>query len=367
MKNGIIQVVDDNTRNRNICREILEFADFEVIEAENGEVGLQIALKERPDVILLDIMMPVMDGMEMIGQLRSTPELMHVPVLMLTAKSSTDHVVQALDAGANDYLIKPFSDEELEARVKTLYRMKTAEDQIRNQNEILEEKVRQRTAELNETQIEIVHRLGMAAEYRDNETGSHILRMSSMCKELGALSGMNSTQQELLLNASPMHDIGKISIPDSVLLKPGKLTLDEWNIMMTHTSVGGKLLDGHDSSLMILARDIALTHHENWDGQGYPERLKGEEILLEGRIASIADVFDSLTSKRPYKNPYPIDFAFKIIKEERGKQFDPELTDLFLANKDIFTDIKQYYSDENIITSDSFELSERDKEKQNDR
>ena len=362
MGNGIIQVVDDNERNRNICREILEFAEFDVVEAENGEVGLQVALQDKPDVILLDIMMPVMDGMEMLIQLRKNPELLHIPVLMLTAKSSTDDIVRALDSGANDYLIKPFSDEELEARVKTLYRMKKAEDQIRNQNEILEQKVQQRTRELNETRLEIVHRLGMAAEYRDNETGSHIIRMSLMCKELGALYGMDSAQQDLLLNASPMHDIGKISIPDAVLLKPGKLTADEWKIMTEHTSMGAKLLDGHDSTLMHMARDIALTHHEKWNGQGYPGGLTGEEIILEGRIASIADVFDSLTSKRPYKNPYPLDFAYKIIGEERGKQFDPELTDIFLANKEIFAQIKQDHSDEQITTTGNFELSERDKE-----
>ena len=162
-----------------------------------------------------------------------------------------------------------------------------------------------------------------------------------MCKELGALYGMDEKRQEVLLNASPMHDIGKISIPDAVLLKPGKLTAEEWETMTEHTTVGGKLLDGHDSILMRTARDIALTHHEKWNGKGYPAGLKGEEIILEGRIAAISDVFDSLTSRRPYKEPYPLDFAYKIIEEERGEQFDPELTDLFLANKPIFEQIKR--------------------------
>jgi len=361
MKEGLILVVDDNERNINICREILEFSGFAVLSAENGKIGLQTTKDKNPDVILLDIMMPVMNGMEMLAKLRKDPQLRHIPVLMLTAKNSTDSVVTALDAGANDYLIKPFSDEELEARVKTLYQMKKAEDQIRNQNDILEEKVRLRTAELNETRLEIVNRLGMAAEYRDNETGAHIIRMSEMCKALGVLYGMDKEQQELLLNASPMHDIGKISIPDAVLLKPGKLTADEWNIMTEHTTVGARLLDGHDSGLMCTARDIALTHHEKWNGKGYPAGLKGKEILLEGRIAAISDVFDSLTSRRPYKDPYPLDFAYKIIKDERGKQFDPELTDLFLNNKPVFEEIKRKHSDEPVNSSGEFELSERDK------
>jgi len=361
MHTGKILVVDDNERNVNICREILEFADFTVLSAVNGREGLAVVKSEQPDVILLDIMMPVMDGMEMLKVLRADHQFLHLPVLMLTAKSSTTDVVKALDAGANDYLIKPFSDEELEARVKTLYRMKKAEDQIRNQNAILEQKVRQRTRELNDTRLEIVHRLGMAAEYRDNETGAHVIRMSIMCKELGALYGLDLTRQDLLLNASPMHDIGKIAIPDAVLLKPGKLTVKEWNIMTAHTTIGAKLLDGHDSLLMNMARDIALTHHEKWNGKGYPRGLKGEEILLEGRIAAIADVFDSLTSRRPYKDPYSQELAFRIIEEERGRQFDPELTDLFLADKALFQKIKMAHSDEKAVQKGEFTLSERDK------
>lgn len=174
MKDALVQVVDDNERNIRICREILEMADFKVISAENGETGLQMAKSLKPDVILLDIMMPVMDGMEMLSRLRDDPVLQHIPILMLTARSATEDVVQALDAGANDYMTKPFFDEELEARVKTLYQMKKAEDRIREQNDLLEQKVRERTAELHDTRLEIVRRLGMAAEYRDNETGDHI-------------------------------------------------------------------------------------------------------------------------------------------------------------------------------------------------
>ncbi len=361
MENGLIQVVDDNERNIKICREILEMADFRVVAAENGRVGLKMARSLSPDVILLDIMMPVMDGMEMLSRLREDAAIRHIPVLMLTARNTTEDVVRALNHGANDYLTKPFSEEELEARVNTLCRMKKAEDGIREQNKILEHKVLERTAELDATRLEIIRRLGMAAEYRDNETGDHIIRMSKMCMKLGQLYGLDKEHQELLLNASPMHDVGKISIPDAILLKTGKLTAEEWEIMTGHTILGARLLDGHDSPLMRMARDIALTHHEKWNGSGYPAGLCGEEIPLEGRIVAIADVFDSLTSRRPYKDPYPFNVAFGIIEKERGKHFDPVLTDLFLQHRDKFEQIKRKNSDD-FIETDSFELSERDKE-----
>ncbi len=361
MDKASILVVDDNERNVKICREILELADFLVLSAENGEDGLAAARRHPPDVILLDIMMPVMNGMEMLRQLRDDPHLNHIPVLILTARNATEQVVEALNSGANDYMTKPFSDDELEARVRTLFRMKKAEDRIREQNEVLEEKVQARTAELHETRLEIVRRLGMAAEYRDNETGDHIIRMSRMCMKLGELYGLGRDRQELILHASPMHDVGKISIPDSILLKTGKLTAEEWEVMTRHTIIGARLLDGHDSLIMRTARDIALTHHEKWSGKGYPHGLRGKKIPLVGRIAALADVFDSLTSKRPYKDPYPLELACEIIESERGKHFDPELTDLFLEHRKVFEQIKLDHSDPP-IASDQFTLSERDRE-----
>ncbi len=364
MESALVQVVDDNRRNVKICREILEMADFSVVAAENGEAGLRQAKEVQPDVILLDIMMPVMDGIEMLMRLRKDPLIQHIPVLMLSARSATEDVVRALNSGANDYLTKPFSEEELEARVWTLCRMKKAEDGIRRQNEILEHKVRERTAELDATRLEIVRRLGMAAEYRDNETGDHIIRMSKMSMKLGELYGLDNQRQQLLLNASPMHDVGKISIPDAVLLKTGKLTKEEWEIMTRHTTIGARLLDGHDSVLMRMARDIALTHHEKWNGKGYPAGLKGEQIPLEGRIVAIADVFDSLTSRRPYKDPYPIDVACEIIAGERGEHFDPMLTDLFLEHRAEFERIKKDHCND-FKEVEEFELSERDRDLEN--
>ena len=184
--------------------------------------------------------------------------------------------------------------------------------------------------------------------------------MSKMSALLGSLTGMSDQNIDLLLNATPMHDVGKIGIPDSVLLKPGKLTPEEWQTMTQHTMIGGKLLDGHAADLMILAQDIAMTHHEKWDGTGYPHGLKGEKILLPGRIAALADVFDALTSKRPYKDPYPIEKSITIIKEESGRHFDPELVDLFLKNLYKFVKIKEKFSEDEEPPPDNFKLSERD-------
>jgi putative two-component system response regulator len=210
---------------------------------------------------------------------------------------------------------------------------------------ILEQKVRERTRELEETRMEIIRRLGRAAEYRDNETGLHIIRMSKFSQILGQATGMSDQDSGMLLNASPMHDIGKIGIPDSILLKPGKLDADEWEIMKTHSSIGAKILSGHPSELMQMAREIALTHHEKWDGSGYPGGLSGEEIPLSGRIVALADVFDALTSERPYKKAWAVDDAVSFIKENSGKHFDPTLVELFIDRLDEIIEVRDKYAE----------------------
>jgi putative two-component system response regulator len=241
-----------------------------------------------------------------------------------------------------------------------MLRIRLLHNEVQEKNVLLEKRVQERTLELHDTRLEIIYRLGRAAEYRDDATGKHLIRLSHMCLLLGKLAGMSDKETELLFNASPMHDIGKIGIPDNILLKPEQLSREEWEVMQTHTTIGADLLDGHDSELMIQARNIALSHHERWDGSGYPQNLRGQEIPFEARITAIVDVFDSLTSKRPYKAPYPIDKTCAIIEDKRGKHFDPELTDLFLNNIDQFIEIYHEFSEQEEMEQTVFKLSGRD-------
>lgn len=285
------------------------------------------------DLILLDLNMPYMDGFAVMRALAerfgTSPQ-----VLVLTAQSAQEFRTQALELGARDYVTKPFERNELLHRVRNLLESKLYREGLERLNESLEHKVSARTAELNETRLQVVRRLGRAAEYRDNETGLHIVRMSKISRLLGAAMGMSEEDCDLLLNASPMHDIGKIGIPDHILLKPGKFEPDEWETMQQHSQIGADILEGDKSELLRMAREIALTHHEKWDGSGYPNKLKGEDIPLVGRICAIADVFDALTSVRPYKKAWAVDDALKLIQENKGKHFDPALVDAFMDNLD---------------------------------
>jgi putative two-component system response regulator len=253
----------------------------------------------------------------------------YAAVLVLTAQSDTATRLRALESGAKDYLTKPFDRLEVLTRMRNMLEVRLLHNQIRDQNKILEHKVRQRTQELMETRMEIIRRLGRAAEYRDNETGLHIIRMSKFSEILGRTAGMDADWCEMLLNASPMHDIGKIGIPDRILLKPGKFEPEEWEIMKTHAAIGAEILSGHHSDLMEMARVIAITHHEKWDGTGYPNGLKGEDIPLVGRIVALADVFDALTSERPYKKAWSVEDALGYLLENRGMHFDPNLVGVF--------------------------------------
>jgi len=216
---------------------------------------------------------------------------------------------------------------------------------LRSQNKTLEKRVQERTQELFQTQLEIIKRLGLAAEYRDNETGLHIVRMSQISALLAKAAGLDDVEAEMVLNASPMHDIGKIGIPDHILLKPGKLNSEEWVTMQTHTTIGARILSGHHSSLLEMACEIALTHHEKWDGSGYPKGLKGNDIPLTGRIVALADVFDALTSERPYKHAWTARDAVTLIKEDSGKHFDPRLVEQFLSLLPEIVAIKEKYAE----------------------
>lgn len=332
-ENARIMVVDDEPVNLKLLDRMLEkhgyqFRDL-VQDPREASERYQTA---RPDVILLDINMPHMDGLTLLRQLQALDDPLFPPVIILTAEHGKEFLLRALAAGARDYISKPFNGVELIMRVRNLLDAHLAHCLLYDKKTTLEELVRNRTEELQRTRLQAVQRLGMAAEYRDEETGNHVLRMSHLCALMARTFGWSDEQCDVMLNASPMHDIGKIGIPDAILRKPGRLEPQEWEIMKSHASIGAELLAGDDSELMRTAQCIALTHHEKWDGSGYPVGLKGEAIPMAGRIAALADVFDALTSERPYKKAWSIEMAMEFIRENRGVDFDPELVDLFERN-----------------------------------
>ncbi|MBI5937010.1 MAG: response regulator [Betaproteobacteria bacterium] len=326
---GGIVVLDDEPANVSLLVQLLREGGHEDVHGLNDPRQLMALLERHPiDLLLLDLNMPYLDGYQIIGQVQS---LEHPPcVLVLTAHVDRDNRLRALKSGARDFVSKPFDAEELLARTRNLIEMRRSQVSLRQQNRTLETHVRERTQEIHDTRLEIIRRLGRAAEFRDNETGLHIIRMSKISQIVGRAAGMSEAEAEVLLNASPMHDIGKIGIPDRILLKPGKLDADEWCVMQSHARIGADLLDGHDAPLLAMARDIALTHHEKWDGGGYPDGLRAEQIPLVGRIVALADVFDALTSVRPYKAAWPVEQALDHIRAQRGIHFDPYLTDIFM-------------------------------------
>lgn len=337
MNKNCILIVDDEPENITIMNEILGREEYKIKATINSEIALKIAgSSEQPDIILLDIIMPGIDGYEVCRQLKANKITQNIPIIFVTSKTDDIDETKGFELGAVDYITKPVNPSVLRARVKThlaLY----------NQNKILEEKVEIRTAELERTRLEIIRRLGAAAEFKDRETSMHTIRMSQYCQFIGLAYGLSKDESLIILNASPMHDIGKIGIPDNILLKPGKLDENEWTIMSKHTTYGAEMLGEDHSELITQARLCALTHHEKWDGKGYPNGLSGENIPLIGRIAAIADVFDALTSMRPYKKAWPLEKAFKYIENEKGKHFDPQLVSVFLENKKYIEEIKYKY------------------------
>lgn len=333
LKNSRILIVDDEQANLTLIEKVLELDGYtNYISTSDSTRAIELYQQHQPHLILLDLNMPVFDGFDVMNQLAAIEQEDNFPsVLVLTAQVDRETRIRALNGGAKDYVHKPFDRVELLSRIRNQLEVRLLYETVQNQNSILEEKVAERTKELQATRLEVIHRLGLAAEYRDNETGLHIIRMSKVSAELAKAAGMDNEQCELILNASPMHDIGKLGIPDAVLLKPGKLDEQEWEIMQTHTRIGAEILSGGNTELLELARLIALTHHEKWDGSGYPEGLKGEDIPLAGRIVALADVFDALTSERPYKKAWSVEKAVDYIKEMSGSQFDPRLVDLFIS------------------------------------
>ena len=334
-----ILVVDDTPENIDLLTEVLN-PHYRTRIATNGDKALKIAFSDTPpDLILLDIMMPGISGYEVCEKLKSNPDTRGIPVIFVTAMSEISDEKKGLELGAVDYITKPISPAIVLARVMThlaLY------DQTRE----LERMVALRTAELEKTRQQIIRRLGRASEFKDNETGNHVIRMSHYSRLIAQAVGMGKESVELLFHAAPMHDVGKIGIPDSVLLKPGKLNDAEWNIMRKHPEIGGEIIGDHHDDLLRTARIVALTHHEKWDGSGYPKQLKGEEIPLTGRIVSLADVFDALTSERPYKRAWSSEDAVHLIEENAGTHFDPALIQPFKSVLPEILKIKDQYTEE---------------------
>lgn len=347
-----ILAVDDDTMNLEMIEVMLSELDCRIIKARNGFEALEaLEADSGIDIILLDLEMPVMDGYETITKLKQSFHWREIPVIVVTAESS--EVTRTLALGANDFLSKPYNPEELRLRVMNHVRSKKLSDLAKDMNRILEAEVVKKTAALQqalslsqEAEYEISIRLGRAAEFRDQETGMHTRRISELAKHLGMLAGLDEEECEVLRKASPLHDVGKIGIPDRILLKPGKLEVDEFETMKQHTAIGGAILaDDGRYPLMNAGGIIALQHHEKWDGSGYPHGLKGEDIHTYARIVSIVDVFDALTSERPYKKAFSQDKAVSIMEEGRAVFFDPDLLTLFLANINSFVAIKDSLKD----------------------
>jgi putative two-component system response regulator len=321
----LILAVDDEASNLQLLRQILQ-DHYRLLFAKDASRALELARQEQPSLILLDVMMPGMSGHEACRVLKAEPATSRIPVIFVTALSDPEDEVRDFDAGAVDYITKPVSPPIVRARVRTHLSLV-------------------RMDELKETRLQIVQRLGLASEYKDNETGMHVIRMSHYAHLLGVAAGLNPMEADDLLHAAPMHDVGKIGIPDRILQKPGKLDAEEWAIMQRHAIIGGDIIGEHSHGMLKLARNIALTHHEKYDGSGYPNGLAGEQIPLEGRIVAIADVFDALTSARPYKPAWPLEQAVAYLEEQRGRHFDPALVDLFLTQMPLILDIMERWAE----------------------
>ncbi len=394
MSLGKILIVDDDKINIKLLNTILTKLDYSVIEAFSATQALELIEQNRDiDLVITDLMMPEIDGYELTAKIKQKPEFATIPIIMLTSLGQRKDKIKALEVGVDDFLNKPVDKTELTLRIKGFMKVKKYNDQLYSEKENLEKELTQKESKLVQTldelknisedksflvqlleeesmkllnayrelkstnekikssNLQVIQALSSAAEFRDNETGMHIKRMSNYSALIAKKIGLSQEECDDILYTSAMHDVGKIGIPDHILLKPASLSDEEWKIMKTHAFIGYKVLSRINTDMMKKAAILAYTHHEKWDGSGYPRGLSGEDIPLEGRICAIADVFDALTSKRVYKPEFPIEKAVEILKEGRGNHFDPKLIDIFLDSMDEILAIKEKYQE----TDEDFE------------
>ncbi len=369
MRKKILFVDDDTAILRSLQRMLRrEREAWDMTFLDSPHAALEQTLLSDFDAVVTDLQMPGIDGLQLLQRLRETEKTQDVPVIVLTGSSDRHLKREALDLGATDLLNKPIEIEDLLARLRSVLHLKACQDELKCQNELLEHKVRERTRQLEASRLDIIWRLGKAAEFRDEDTGNHILRVGYYSRAIAEVLGLDHDYVDRLLFAAPLHDIGKLGIPDSVLLKPGKLTEDEWYIMRQHCELGAAILQQHsnmervfedwgglgfstvydslENPVLEMAATIALTHHEKWNGKGYPRGLAREEIPLEGRIVAISDVYDALTSERPYKPAFSEEKALAIIREDVGEHFDPEVYAAFDLCIESIRTIRNKFSDE---------------------
>lgn len=352
-------IVDDTPENLTVLGELLQ-PTYRVRAANSGQRALQIAASDpQPDLILLDVMMPEMDGYAVLAHLREDPRTRDIPVIFVTAMDATEDEEHGLDCGAVDYITKPLRPAIVMARVRAQLEVKHARDWLKDQNTYLEAEVARRMSENQLIQEVSIHALARLAETRDPETGNHLHRTQEYVRTLARdlqhhprfSPYLTDRTIDALAKSAPLHDIGKVGIPDHILLKPGKLTPEEWEIMKTHAKLGSEAIEQAERDaakpveFLTIAKEIAHYHHEKWDGSGYPEGLKGDEIPVSARLMALADVFDALISRRVYKPPMPYEAARDIIAGERGRHFDPDVVDAFLNHFGHFRSIAERYGD----------------------
>ena len=340
-------IVDDEPMIRDLLENIMKRTNYACYFAENGKAALEILSRQTFDVVVTDIDMPIVNGIDLAKIIKSK---FTADVIVMTGQTKRYQYDEIINIGASDFVEKPFSPREMVLRLDRVLRERRLKQETKKAHE-----------ELKESYIDSIHRLVMAAEYKDEDTGDHIVRIGQYCSLIAEKLNLPQEFKETIYYAAPMHDIGKIGIPDKILLKPGKLTHIEFETVKTHTQIGARLLSQSKSKILQMAHEIALGHHEKFNGSGYSDQLKGTEIPISGRIVALADTFDALTSKRPYKDPYPPEVTFDILKKEREEHFDPDALDIFITNFDQFLEIRGKVGTFEDKTDQHFTLSERDK------